>query len=293
MRLLEIFLEGLVKQGFKKSEIRILGVEKELRCKLKNTSISDFSKRYRINSGTLSAMLRGKRAIPFSFVGIPSSEYRLTLKNSKIPIKIPKNITKELAYLAGLLRDGTVTIEKNQEYSCAFYSKNIKFLEDIKPKIEKTFNVNTKIQRFGDCYGVRVRSKTLCLFFNIVFGFISNQEYWDTPSIIKKSDNTIKKHYITGFFDAEGGVPHLEHMKDPKRKNMYIKFVQKNKESLEFIKSHLNSIGIETGDVYWSVNKNNLKIKMSSIKSFSSYIKPLHPEKANRLVMLNRLLSVL
>jgi len=82
-------------------------------------------------------------------------------------------------------------------------------------------------------------------------------------------------------------------MNNPKRKNMYIKFVQKNKESLEFIKSHLNSIGIETGDVYWSVNKNNLKIKMSSIKSFSSYIKPLHPEKANRLVMLNRLLSVL
>src|SRR3989338_401238 len=109
MRLLEVFLEGLVKQGYQKSEIRILGVEKELRCKLKNTSISDFSKRYRINSGTLSAMLKGKRAIPFNFIGIPSCEYRLALKNSNIPIKIPKDITKELAYLVGLLRDGTVT----------------------------------------------------------------------------------------------------------------------------------------------------------------------------------------
>lgn len=153
--------------------------------------------------------------------------------------------------------------------------------------------VKAKMQRFGDCYGIRIRSKTLYLFFIIVFEFQTHQERWNTPSIIKIADDEIIRAYISGFFDAEGGIPHLESMKHPMRKNMYVKFVQKNKESLEFIKGHLERSGIATGKVYWSEDKHNLKIRMSSIPAFSSYIQSRHPEKAKRLVLLTRLLAAL
>lgn len=293
MDLLDTFLRGLAEQGFTKAEIRILDAERLLKQKIGKDSISKFSKKYKINSGSVSAMLSGRRAIPITLLDEMPSEFVCILHNCNVPIKIPKELTKDLAYLVGLLRDGTINQEKHGEYTCAFYSKNMNFLKVIKPKIEKLFGLNLTIEKFGDCYGVRVRSKTLYLFFKIVFDFICPQEKWNTPELIKIADDKIKRAYIGGFFDAEGGIPHLESLKKPKRKNLYLKFVQKNKESLIFIKDHLYSLGIESGKVYWSDNKNNLKIKMSSIKLCSHYIESLHPEKANRLVMLNRLLAVL
>ncbi len=290
MDLLEIFLQGLAKQGFEKSEIRILGAESILKKEINEKSINEFSKKRKLNSGSVYAMMSGKRAIPISLLNNYPDNFLCILKNCSIPIRIPRDLTKDLAYLVGLLRDGTVNEEKNGEYACAFYSKNKEFLELIKPKIENLFLLETKIMRFGECYGIRIRSKTLYHFFRIAFEFKSKQVRWNTPAIIKNSSNEIKREYISGFFDAEGGIPHLEKMEKPKRKNMYIKFVQKNKDSLEFIKNHLALIGIDTGEVYWSDTKNNLKIKMSSLKSFIEYIHSLHPEKANRLDMLNRLL---
>lgn len=293
MYLQKTFLDKLAKQGFPKSDVRFLGVEMQLSKNIGQISISEFSKKHKINSGSISAMLKGKRAIPLTLLKEIPVNFRCILKGSNTPIIIPNKLTENLAYLVGLLRDGTITKEKNGEYSCAFYSKNKKFLEKISPLIEKIFGINTKISKFGDCYGIRIRSKTLYLFFKTVFEFQSPQEKWNTPKIIENADTKNKRAYISGFFDAEGGVPHLEHTKNPKRKNMYVKFVQKNKESLEFIKNHLDSMNIKTGSVYWSENKYNLKISISSIKSFLSYIKSLHPEKANRLVMLTRLLSAL
>ncbi len=293
MGLLEIFLRGLAEQGFTKAEIRILGAERLLKQKIGKESISQFSKTYKINSGTISAMLNGKRTIPLILLDSIPPEFICALHNCNVPIKIPKELTDDLAYLVGLLRDGTVNKEKHGEYTCAFYSKNINFLKVVKPKIENLFDLSLTIEKFGECYGVRIRSKTLYLFFKLIFNFISRQEKWNTPKIIKSANEQIKRSYISGFFDAEGGIPHLEVIQKPKRKNLYIKFVQKNKESLEFIKSHLDSLGIETGEVYWNDNKNNLKVRMSSLKSCSHYIKSLHPEKANRLVMLDRLLAVL
>ena len=80
--------------------------------------------------------------------------------------------------------------------------------------------------------------------------------------------------------------------KPVKRKNIYVKFVQKNKESLEFIKNHLEKEKIETGEIYSNQNAWVLKIKIISIPSFSSYIKSLHPKKRKRLDLLTKALDI-
>ena len=121
------------------------------------------------------------------------------------------------------------------------------------------------------------------MFFNIVFGFISNQEYWDTPSIIKKSDNTIKKHYITGFFDAEGGVPRYTNIR------FYVQFSQKNLKELNNVREILEEIGIRCGKIhnpsaevdpdYW-----RFFIRAQSYYDFADKVGSWHPRKTSILL---------
>jgi len=81
-------------------------------------------------------------------------------------------------------------------------------------------------------------------------------------------------------------------LKEIIRKNLYARFVQKNKESLEFIKEELKNNGINCGKVYWSDNKYNLKISNNSIISFSKFIESQHPRKAKRLSKLAKVFSL-
>ena len=51
------------------------------------------------------------------------------VKGSNIAIKIPKKINKDLAYIIGMLRDGTVVRESHNEYLFALYSKDKEFVK--------------------------------------------------------------------------------------------------------------------------------------------------------------------
>lgn len=273
-------------------EIRFLDVQEELKKRIE-TSINSFAEKHNINSGTLSAMIKGKRAIPLNLISrnAITEETRWLLKNTNIPIKLPKRLTPELGYLLGALRDGTISNEFPGEWTCSFYSLNKEHVEKLRNLANEMFGVEQRIESFGDVFGIRIRSKTLFLFFTLLFEAKSRQKDWNTPKLIANASRKVKLNYVMGFFDAEGGIPHLENMKNPKRKNLYIKFVQKNKESLEFIKETLKREGIQMGKVYFSDDKYVVKVNKQSISLFSKKVKPLHPEKAKRLQMLTRLLA--
>lgn len=273
-------------------EIRLLDVEGKLQKQIK-TSLNAFAIKNNINSGSVCAMLKGRRAIPLRLIGRSaiSENTRWVLKNTNIPIMIPKRLTNGLGYLAGALRDGTVSNEIQGEWTVSFYCINKKYLEIIQKLVKNLFGVEQKIERFGQVYGVRIRSKTLFLFFTLLFEAKRKQEEWNTPKLIQRSSRDVKLAYITGFFDAEGGIPHLEKMRNPSKKNLYVKFVQKNKESLEFIKKTLENENVNMGKVYYSDNKYVVKVNMHSIPSFSQLIFPQHPAKAKRLILLKQFLS--
>lgn len=88
-----------------------------------------------------------------------------------------------------------------------------------------------------------------------------------------------KRSYIRGFFDAEGGIPHLPDAK------FYIQLVQKNKKKIESLKNILLSMGIDSGVVhnpsvrvdpnYWRVF-----IATRSHQRFARLIGSWHPRKA-------------
>ena len=70
------------------------------------------------------------------------------------------------------------------------------------------------------------------------------QEVWGVPRIIKKLPARYLIPFIRGVFDAEGDVS-PESSTSP-----YVGFSQKNRDLLEFVRSVLNELGIETGEVF-------------------------------------------
>lgn len=297
MNLINLFLLKLEKEEqLKRREIRLLNVETLLKKELeKSNSLTEYCKKNNLNKGTLHYMLKSKRSIYLDLINInkiDKEKTRFLLKDSNTPIKIPDKITQELAYLVGVLRDGSVTIEYSNEYCCVFYSKYKESLIVVRDYLKKIFDIEAEIvNNKENLYMVRVRAKTLYMFFKLLFEITPNQKNWNTPSLIKQSDNSVKKYYIRGFWDAEGGYPHLEVNRKFTKKNLEVKFSQKNKESLDFIKVFLNSIGIKTGNVYWNKDTHVLKITQSYIPKFQKLIGSSHPIKAKRLEMLAKMLA--
>ena len=121
-----------------------------------------------------------------------------------------------------------------------------------------------------------VYNKPIFRFFERVFDHPpGNQSRWGTPTIIKNASTNIKNSYIRGFFDTDGVIS----MKDFK-----LGFVQKNKESLEFIKNELEMQGISCGSIL--KDRNIFRFWICAKKSVLRFIKiigTMHPAKKGKL----------
>lgn len=93
-----------------------------------------------------------------------------------------------------------------------------------------------------------------------------------------------KLDFVTGFFDAEGGIA-----KNPEVR-FYLYFCQKNKKVLEDIKKYLSEFKIESGKIHNPSKKVDpdywrFYIKAKSYKDFAKIIKLKHPDKKEILRM--------
>jgi intein/homing endonuclease len=118
-------------------------------------------------------------------------------------VKIPKELTPELAYLAGALRDGALSTYKNE---FVISQSNKEWLEkEIKPILEKIFKIKVKVKgprKKDNCYYIKFRSVALFAIIETLLEW--NKFMWNTPSIILKAPLEYQKEYIRGFWDAEG-----------------------------------------------------------------------------------------
>ena len=122
-------------------------------------------------------------------------------------------LTSNLAYLLGSLRDGSICrFKSNQGKICSsvtFYSKSREWLKILQIKILDVFERTTKIVQYGNKTPyLRIYSKELVNKLNGEFQCpLKTQIGWITPLPIKASNNPeIIKNYIAGFWDAEGGA---------------------------------------------------------------------------------------
>lgn len=165
-------------------------------------------------------------------------------------------LTKELAYLLGALRDGSVLRykEKNgkvHHYVCV-YNKNTEWLKEISRIFEVLFDKKPCFSdpRKGTPY-TRIYSKEITEAFQRQFQHpLTSQITWRTPKKIISARNETQKHYIAGFWDAEGGQD-----KVTGQIRFHLSWNGMECPPLEDIKRMLKRQGIKTGKVRRYSNK--------------------------------------
>ena len=170
----------------------------------------------------------------------------------------------DLAYLRGALDgDGYIYTGKSKGIVAVFTQKNKKWLENIQKTI-KDNSSNAWIFKQRDIFVLETKFKPL---------------FED----LKLENLKQKLEYVSGFFDAEGGIP----LKPNESKYLYIQFVQKNPKKLKEIKEILENSGIKCGIVHQYDKKKSqcwrFFIRRPSHLEFIKKVKSRHPSKMSRL----------
>ena len=204
-------------------------------------------------------------------------------------------VNRKIAYILGAMRDGSFI--QNKQYNIhriKIYQKNQKWIKRVSNLLSEEFDVNPIIQvdKRDNVWSLMVNSVKVFKKLIGVAEFPGNQLEWNTPSKIMNSSREIKAEYLRGFFDSEGGLPHVE-KRYIEPKNIRVHFTQSNKKCLEELKEMINEFGIKTGKVcgpYFKKNYPNpiYRLKIHGIRGVSKFndtIGSLHPEKQTRLKM--------
>ncbi len=190
-------------------------------------------------------------------------------------------MNKDMAYLLGALRDGSVFYDKaSRNYKIIWYENNVNWLvNSIASRIKHVFGKEPRIEEYKKGYHrVLVSSQKIYNVFVNDFGFVAPQEKWNTPKSIKKAAKEIIAGYVAGFFDAEGDVNPVKYM---------IGISQKNLESLEFIKNWLHKNNIQSSRIFVADKKSGTRrfyiTSKENFKLFANLVKIEHPTKIKKM----------
>lgn len=139
-------------------------------------------------------------------------DIKLSKKDKERGLKIPHEVTNDLAYLSGILiGDGHLRFDEREHrysISCVGHPKDEKDLYDkiIAPLIERLFGIKTvpTLCDGGTTYGIRIGSKSLVYFFSEVIGLPTGAKSGiiTIPEIFKKREPFLKA-FIRGYADTD------------------------------------------------------------------------------------------
>lgn len=205
---------------------------------------------------------------------------------------IPDTMNPQIAYLLGFMRDGSISgslVEIKQQ------SSNELLEEVISPIIRENFNkyVTTKKGR------IIFKDKKIASFLRNSGNH--KKGCWDTPKVIKWCPQEIVKWYIRGFWDAEGGCPHISnYIYKRKKVPVMITIVQcwdniRECPPLDFIKRNLEELGV--GSKLYPLSKKEVyrkyprfRLSITSYRNiilFNDVIGSSHPRKGRDLMILS------
>lgn len=198
-------------------------------------------------------------------------------------------LTSDLAYIVGALRDGSISRFTDKHgrlhHSITFYSKSKGWLEILQKKLCAVFGKTPEIVQYSNKTPyIRIYSKNIAEMFSKEFEHpLGVQIRWNTPKSIKSSNYDIKRHFIAGMWDAEGGID-LQN----KQIKFYLSWDGNKCPPLDDLKNILGSMGIKSGEVCRYKNENGkfprfvLRISTDSNKKFVNDIPIQHPEKTRK-----------
>lgn len=156
-------------------------------------------------------------------------------------IKVPREFSRDLAYLLGAMRDGSLISSGGKHFIRLYDTRDAKWITKVKNIFKDVFEteMHTRYQKRSCVAYLDISSKPLFHMFKVLF---NGCMYKDVPEIVKTAPTEIQKAYIEGFFDAEGHVPHST-------KKYQIDLTQDDRKSLEFAKTILEKFGIKCGKI--------------------------------------------
>jgi flagellar protein FlaI len=229
----------------------------------------------------------GRRSLPIQYLFKNKKVLQEIMKQSPIClthggvyVNLPTEINENLAYLAGLIcGDGNLFTTEKRDYIVSIHNKETVLLEKCLEIFEKNFNYFTEIRKGHGCRKVEVRSEVIHSFLNKILQIENGRKQnIIIPEKIKKNSK-LTKHFIAGFFDAEGSV-HLQ-------KNKFtcqISIAQKQEGILKEIQKELEKEEIPT-KIYKQNNNDVYRLygNKSSLSPFLKKIPFIHPKKREKL----------
>lgn len=134
------------------------------------------------------------------------------IKGSDKIVSIPFELSSDLSYvIAAMICDGHI---KKDKYRIIFENVDKDIVMKFMQKVCNVFEIETKYRTMIDKrvgrkirYRVNINSKPITVFLNELFEIPRGKksERVKVPEIIKKSEKDIKKAFIEGVFDTDGG----------------------------------------------------------------------------------------
>ncbi len=178
-----------------------------------------------------------------------------------------------VAYLFGALHDGYVYTGKSKGKVAVFTQKERGWLEKIKQMI-KPYGKSAWIFKQREIFILETKFGEL--FHGFDFDSFSEEE---------------KQEFVSGFFDAEGGIPMHPETSDL----IYIQFVQKKPDILAKMMKYLEENGISCGKLHmYDKGRSNcwrFFIRTKSLLDCARIIHSRHPSKIRRREQIKTILS--
>lgn len=179
----------------------------------------------------------------------------------------------DVAYLFGALHDGYIYTGKSKGKVAVFTQKNRGWLENIKQMILKH---SRSAWIFKQRQIFILETKLNVLFEGFEFDSFNDEE---------------KREFVSGFFDAEGGIP----MNPRESKLLYIQFVQKKPEILSKIMKYFEAHRISCGKLHaYDKGRSNcwrFFIRTASLLRGIKILHSRHPSKICRLEIMREILE--
>ncbi len=210
--------------------------------------------------------------------------------------EIPEEKLNQLAYLAGILRDGSLPKPYNNEYEIQISQDNIEWLTSVKEMLEKLFQRPLKIVGNGkQTPRIKIYSKEIYFELVKLFEYPGSQSEWRIPSFVRNGSMETKRQFIRGFFEAEGEVP-LSRYKNGTYK-LWIRFhhswngmrclvLEELKELLEK-DFRINCRPVTNPKKEKNFPSFDLSIYREDVRRFMDVIRPIHPRHNERWNIMN------
>lgn len=240
------------------------------------------------------AIVDGHKCLLTELVKLPPQrrseiEYFYVPRSPK-QVKLPNNITTDLAYLIGYhvgdgyLEDIKKTIERTGKagYEISYADESKEMIRRVVCIFQRLFNVTPTVSKRGNMSVARAYSKVIHMFFRYVLKLhMGKRQREKIPAYISENAAYLR-YFIRGFFDAEGYIYF-----DKYNKKIRIGLTNSSKPLLLELKNTIrNEFRIPIMGPYKKHRQNCWDLKIfrgCDIKAFMSKIGFNHPHKKDFL----------